>query len=79
MVIVEWTDHQFHQGEWDPVEAGSGFALQVSVGYLVENTEERIVVAQSITYAREDIPIFKFGEAIVIDKRTLKSIKFLRK
>ena len=66
---LEWDDHAFYGGE-DGGPA-SGISRQVSIGYLVLETDEYIKIAQSLTDGRPN-------ECVVVDKRMLRKRRVVR-
>ncbi len=70
-VIVCWNDSNFLHG-WQYGEYSAELAPCETLGFIIEETEEKLVIAQTIS---------KFGAhmgIIVIDKGCIRSIKELR-
>ncbi len=70
IVVVEWDDHAFQQGEviLDELE----LSVQRTVGWFLEEDEKTIKIAQSI---QDDT---RPCEVIVIDKRMMRRKRFLK-
>ena len=69
VVIVEWDDHCFYSGDFDPK---LGIAKQKTVGYFVDKTEKFVRVAMSRTDGKT------FAEVLVIDRRMLRTLRRLK-
>lgn len=69
---VEWLDHAFHAGPWQQ----QGLSTQYSVGYLLRETNDTLVLSQSVTADDgDDTPkpceVLVLGRSMVVTMRKL--------
>jgi hypothetical protein len=70
LVIVEWDDHAFHFGDFDPK---LGTVIQETVGFYVDETEGFVRLAMSRRNENT------WSDVLVIDRRMLRTLKKVRK
>lgn len=74
IVLIEWVDITKHNTGWIPAEAvvdNMRFMRCKSVGFIVAETEEAVVISQTVTDEQITDPL-------VIPRRVIKKIRKLR-
>lgn len=74
MVRVEWMDHAFHAGDRD--KKSDGLSKQVSIGFLVQETEDTIKLAMS--RATHDSGNKSWSEVLTLGKVMVDKVTEIR-